>query len=64
MIELEVAGMLFKLCFAGGFCLAMLLTVLVIGLFFAVRLWTLRDDLKDISEEVTGLLRELEKEGE
>ena len=64
MIESEVVGMLFKLCFAGGFCLAMLLTVLVIGLFFAVRLWTLRDDLKDMGEEVMGLLRELEKEGE
>lgn len=64
MIELEVAGMLFKLCFAGGFCLAMLLTVLVIGLFFAVRLWTLRDELKDMGEELTGLLRELEKEEE
>lgn len=54
--------MLFKLCFAGGFCLAMLLTVLVIGLFFAARLWTLRDELKDMGEELTGLLRELEKE--
>lgn len=64
MIEMEVAKTLFTLCFAGGFVVAMLLTVLVIGVFFAVRLWTLRDDLKDMGEELKGLLRELEKEGE
>lgn len=64
MIEIEVAKTLFKICFAGGFVVAMLLTVLVIGLFFAVRLWTLRDDLKDMGEELKGLLRELEREGE
>ena len=64
MIETEVVKMLFKLCFVGGFALAMLLTVVVIGLFFAVRLWMMRDDLKDMREELMGLLREIEKEEE
>lgn len=64
MIEIEVAKTLFKLCFAGGFFVAMLLTVLVIGIFFAVRLWTLRDDFKDMGEMLKGLLDELEKEEE
>ncbi len=64
MMEIEVAKTLFKLCFAGGFCIAMLMTVLVIGVFFAMRLWTLRDDLKEMGEELKELLREIEKEGD
>lgn len=64
MIEMEIATVLFKLCFAGGFVVAMLLTVLVIGIFFATRLWTLRDDLKDMGEGLKELLKELEEEGE
>lgn len=62
MIEMDVANTLFKICFVGGFVVAMLLTVLVIGIFFAVRLWTLRDDLKEMGEGLKELLKELEKE--
>ena len=62
MIEMEVAKTLFGLCFGGGFIAAMMLTVLVIGVFFATRLWTLRDDLKDMGEELKNILKELEKE--
>lgn len=64
MIEMEVAKTLFRLCFAGGFCIAMLMTVLVIGVLFAMRLWTLRDDLKEMGEGLKELLREIEKEGD
>ena len=64
MIETNVAAMLCKLCFAGGFVVAMVMGLLVIGLFFAARLWTLRDDLKDMGEELTGILRQIKEEEE
>ena len=62
MIEMEVATMVFKLSFTGGFLLAMLLTLLVICVFFAMRLWMLRDDLKDMEETLEEALRSLKKE--
>lgn len=64
MIEMELAKTLFKLCFCGGFAVALLLNVLVLGVFFAARLWTLRDELKEMGESFAELLKALEKEEE
>ena len=46
------------------FFAAVLLAVALAVFCFAVRLWMLRDELKDMGEELTGLLKELKKEEE
>ena len=48
MIEMTLAKTLFLICFARGFATAAILTLLALGGMFALRLWTLRDDLKEL----------------
>ena len=50
MIEITIAKTLFLVCFALGFAAAMLLTLVALGGFFLMRLWSLRDDLKALKE--------------
>ena len=64
MMEVEVAKALFRLSFAGGFALATLFGMLVLAVFFALRLWTLRDELKDMNESLTELMRTLDREAQ
>jgi len=62
MIEIAVARTLFGLCFAGGFAVALLVGMLMAGLIFATHLSTLRDELKEMDEELMELMKKLNKE--
>ena len=64
MMEVEVAKTLLRLSFAGGFALATLLGILALAAFFALRLWTLRDELKDMNESLMELMRTLDREAQ
>ena len=48
MIEMTLAKSLFLICFALGFAAAMVLLLAAFGGFLLTRLWTLRDDLKEL----------------
>ena len=58
MIEMTLAKTLFLICFALGFAAAMVLMLTVFSGFFLMRLWSLRDDLKDLTDAVLALMRD------
>ena len=58
MIEMTLAKTLFLICFALGFAAALVLMLVVLSGFFLMRLWSLRDDLKDLTDAVLALMRD------
>ena len=58
MIEMTLAKTLFLICFALGFAAALVLMLTVFSGFFLMRLWSLRDDLKDLKDALFALAKD------
>ncbi len=58
MIEMTLAKTLFLICFALGFAAALVLMLTVFSGFFLMRLWSLRDDLKDLKDALFALVKD------